>query len=484
MKKHLTDFLEDNAIRLAEKPALIFEDVTLNWQELNDYVQATAKNIAPRLSSTEQQLVSILLSNSWQYVVLYLAILRAGHIVLPLDPTFKKMEIEAICSQMMPALVLTDKDYVELFAPGTTCLLAEDIVTKELPSIQIEYLHLPADKQLATILFTSGTTGKPKAVTYTHANYVWNVEVVKELWQWSKDETLLVSLPLSHWHGIAMGINAGVYHGNTIYLHARFDAEKTLDALASGKISLFQHVPIAYSLIVNYKTDKKYDLSKVRLCVSGSSYLPPAIWHEFKALYAHEILERYGSSEMGLVTSNKLDERLPGSVGYVLPGVDVRVEPDGQLALRSGGVTPGYFGNPEATAKQITHDGYWLTGDVGKYSGKDRLNLVGRIQEKIKKQGYTIYPRDVEWSLLQHTKVKEVFVLGVQKENQLSDTIVYFVVAPGMHEDEVRDYAKQEMPASWRPDVITFLDEIPKTRSGKAKFAELKAMVKNENSSS
>lgn len=477
--EYITDYLRWQASVRSHKPAFVCDDRTLTWSELWQLVEATAARLAPELSATKQEPVGLLLPNSWQFVISYLAILHAGHIAVPLDPSYKKLEIDSIIDQIKPRFTITDEQHKDLFAPAHPVYLAHNIVSGPVtkgPPTDTSFLRLPPDQQIASLLFTSGTTGKPKTAPYTHANHIWNIVVVKDLWKWTCEDTILLSLPLSHWHGLVMGLTGALYHGCTVYLQERFNARATLEVLSTGNVSLFMHVPIAYWLLVNYETDKAYDLSAVRLCISGSSYLPPAVWQAFKSQYGHEILERYGASETGLVASNLLTERQPGSVGKLLPGVEVKLQPDGELAMRSPGLFPGYYANDGATKAKFTKDGFWLTGDIGDFDPDGRLVLKGRIQEKIKKFGYTIYPRDVEWSLLKNPAVKDAVVLGLQDQTQLSDTIAYFIVGD-TDEASITAYCKQHMPAAWRPDVIVFIDEIPKTRSGKPQLPQLKALL-------
>lgn len=472
---HITDFLTQTAQKFPDKSAFVCVDRTLTWAELEVEVDRMAACILSRVPSGEQQVAAILLSNSWQFVVAYLGILRAGHIVLPLDPSFKKLENETITEQVRPVLTVTNSVFSTELPDGFEVLLFES----ETPGTGEELekpVRLSAEEQIATLLFTSGTTGKPKVTAYTHANHMWNIDAVAELWKWTSDDTMLLSLPLSHWHGLVMGIAGALHRGNTVYLHERFNAEDTVRALQSGTISLFMHVPIAYFKLVEYAKAQAVDISGVRLCISGSSFLPPAIWRGFRDLYGQEILERYGSSETGLIASNTLEARHPGVVGRLLPGVEVRVEGDGQLAMRSPGRFLGYFRNEEATRKNFTSDGWWLTGDIGEFNDDGELRLKGRIQEKIKKLGYTVFPRDVEWAVMQHPEVYDVVAIGVQKPDSLSDTMVYFVVS-SLSEEEIKVFCKQHLPGAWRPDRIIKLDEMPKTRSGKPKLAQLRMMI-------
>lgn len=474
--RHIHDYLDANAEKYADEAALVDGDVQLTWRELATKVTDAAAALSHELSGPQQQVVGLLLPNSWRFIVAYLAILRVGHIALPLDPNYKKLEIDGILEQIIPQAIITDDEHEELFgAPILIGNLLDAVAAPEAGA----FVRLDPAEQAASLLFTSGTTGKPKITQYTHANHMWNITAVSDLWQWTHDDTLLLSLPLSHWHGLVMGLDGALYHGNTIYLHERFDAEKTLEALSSGAISLFMHVPIAYSRMVLVDEPERYDLSKVRLCVSGSSYLPPAVWHKFHDRFGHEILERYGASEMGLLVSNRLDDRQPGSVGFMLPDVTIRVTESGELAMKSPGLFPGYYMNEEATKKNMTEDGLWMTGDIGTFAENGRLVLHGRVIEKIKKLGYTVYPRDVEWALLKLEGVTDVVVIGVQDEADLSDTLVYFVVGSAA-EDDIRTYCKAHMPAAWRPDKVIYLEDIPKTRSGKPVRMQLLEMAKGE----
>ncbi len=473
---HIPDYLHKQALDRPDKPALICDDRTLTFKELDDEVRQMAAYIAAAIGeSTEQQVVAVLLSNSWQFVVVHLGTLLAGHIVMPIDPTYKKLEIGGITDQQKPVHVVTTKALAPEFDPELPITTIDDLPWRGAEKT-VDFLRLPATEQAATLLFTSGTTGKPKITAYSHSNHMWNPAAVADLWKWTEDDTILLSTPLSHWHGLAVILNGALLIGNTVYIQERFDPEKTLTKLASGDISLYMHVPIAYYKMVEHAPEKTYDLSKVRLFVSGSSYLPPDIWHQFKKRFGHEILERYGSSETGLIASNPLNERLPGSVGYVLPGVEVRPQADGELAMKSPGLFMGYYKNPEATEAKIIEDGFWMTGDIGDFEGGDpaaRLNLRGRVQEKMKKNGYTLFPRDLEWAIMHNEQIRDAFVLGTQSEGSLSDTLVYFLVTD-LSEAEVQAYCKENLPASWRPDRIVFLPEIPKSPAGKPKLAKLR----------
>jgi len=420
-----------------------------------------------------QQVIGLLFPNSWQFIVAYLAILKLGHIALPLDTNYKSLELGAVIDQIKPLSIITSPDYQAAVANHhAEVYLFEDSLASKIAT-DFQKIRLPAKEQIASVVFTSGTTGQPKAAAYSHANHIWNVLVCSEVWNWDKDDTLLISLPLSHWYGLVMGLAGVLYHGNTLYLHRWFDEEQTMQALASGKITIFTHISTVYFRLLEVKDD--YDISGVRLCISGGSALPPEIWEQFKKRFGQEILECYGSSESGRIASNLLNERIPGSPGRILPQVGVKFSEQGEVLVRSPGVFPGYFRNPAATQASYTKDGWWRTGDIGELQA-GRIVLKGRAQERIRRFGYTISPRDIEWAVHKHPKVKDVYVMGQPKEGDPNDSLSFFITG-NISEAEVSQFCKENLPYAWRPDSIILLGSIPRTRNGKPKISQLKTMV-------
>jgi len=474
-RTHITDYLKINAEKYPDKEALICANRTFTWKTLAEEVTLVANQINQRIGSNEQQIVSTLFPNSWELVVAYLGILEAGHIALPLDIMFKAMEIEAITSQIPPALTITIADNRHSFPANDQRVVLLDTLLKK--TTATPNLRIAPEKQIASMLFTSGTTGKPKAAPYTHANHLWTIATSSKLYEWTPEDTLLLALPLSHWHGLVIGISGALYHGNTIYLQERLDPELMLSTMASGKISLFMHVSLAYTKMVQHEPSKTYDLSAVRLCISASSALPPKIWESFKERFGVEILERYGSSEAGCIASNSLTNRIPGSPGKAVPGTELALHENGELKIKTPALFPGYYHNDEATQKNLLPGGWWLTGDMAEFDAEGHVFLKGRIQEKIKKFGYSLSPRDIEWALQNNNpKLKEVFVMGIQDPQESSDTLAYFIVG-NITEEEVITHCKKHLPSAWRPDRIFILDAIPRTRSGKPIMAALKAML-------
>lgn len=435
---------------------------------VNDAAAALYSKIGKK---TQQQVIGLLLPNSWEFVVAYLAILKLGHIAMPLDPTYKKLEVAMVLNQIPPLLMVSNPAYSKLIdKTGLEVLMFSDLAGAH-PNP--EYLQQDSKTQIASLVFTSGTTGKPKAATYSHRNHIWNIEVCSKVWDWDHEDSLLVSLSLSKWYGLVMGLGGAIYHGNTMYLDDWFDEHETLKTLASGKISIFTHISTTYYKLLEAEGD--FDISKVRLCISGGAALPPAIWQAFKDRFGQEILEVYGSSETGRIASNLLDERIPGSPGRVLDGVELKFSDENEVLIKSEGVFPGYYNNPEATQAAYTTDGYWRTGDIGELNN-ERLVLKGRRMERIRRFGYTISPRDVEWALHQNPDIKEIYVLGVQNPQQPNDRLVYFINST-LGESAIRDFCKQNLPFAWRPDDIIMVEAIPRTKNGKPKISKLRELA-------
>lgn len=475
--QHLTDYLEHHALKCADKPALITDTKTLTWSELNALADSYAYRLAmdlPKHGTAEhQKVIGIMMPNDWQSVVAYLAILKTGHIALPIDPSYKKIEIEAIFTQMHPSII-TGHDVADYSHLANRVVNYQQLSESTQALDKAKTLRFNAKQQIASLLFTSGTTGRPKAAPNTHANHIWNIEVCSQVWGWDDKDTLLISLRLSHWYGLVMGLSGALYHGNTLYLQDWFDPLKTLQSLSSGKISIFTHVPFAYQEMVA-QNNSEFDLSKVRLCISGGAPLPPSLWHEFKDKFGVEILECYGSSETGRIASNLPSERIPGSPGRILPGVRLHITASGEVSIKSPGVFPGYFHNAQAS-KHLRADGdWWRTGDIGELVN-GRLVLKGRVQEKIRKLGYTISPRDIEWALLKNPRIKEAYVMGRQSESGPNDELIYFIVSE-LSDQELEAYYKSDLLFAWRPDKVLRLDKLPRTTNNKPRISSLKALA-------
>lgn len=470
---YLTDYLMRHAQNQKAKTAVSFEGDQITWGQLCDKVINLSGFFSKQLGVKDQQVVTIVMTNSIDFIVVYLAALHAGHIVMPVDPAYKKLEIDAMIERLAPAMIIYQSRYARQIGDHKIPVYdsAELLSKKYSTGAQ---LRISPDKQVASLTSTSGTSGSPKTVPNTHANHIWNIEACSEIWGWTGDDTLLLALPLSHMHGLVIGLSGAVYHGNTIYLRQQnFDAKDVLGELSSGRISFFTHGPIAYSRMLEERGD--YDLSKVRVMISGSAPFPPQLWRDFKDRFGVEVIETYGTSETGRIAGNRPGAIKLGSPGKPMPGADVKTLESGELAVKSPGVFPGYWHNPQATRKAATEDGFWRTGDIAEI--KDGyVYLKGRTQERIRKFGYTVSPRDVEWALLENPKIKEAFVLGIQAADGPNDMIHYFITGD-INEKDVADYCKDNLPFSWRADKVWLLTTLPRTSNGKPHVKKMQEMA-------
>lgn len=468
-KNHITDYLEFNSVNFSDKQALICIDKQMSWAELNHEVELRVDYFIEKLGIKDQKIVGLLMPNTWQFVVSYLAVIKAGHIAMPIDVIYKPLEISAIVNQMKPALIVSDEPGLKRLNGALDAVLFDNL---PLSSPMLDCLQLDANQQVASLVFTSGTTGKPKAAPYTHANHLWNIDVCSQAWGWNSDDTMLISLRLSHWYGICMGLSGAIYHGNTMYLQENFDARTTLQTLAAEKISLFTHTPLAYNKIVEENGD--YDLSSLRLAISGSAPLSPDVWQKFKDKFSIEIIETYGSSESGRIASNTFLERVSGSPGRPLKDVKIKFSNKQELLVKSPGLFPGYYLNPSLTQENLDNEGFWKTGDTAELID-GRIILKGRLQERIRKNSYSISPRDVEWALRENSAVSDAIVLG--STGQGSDSIITYFLVTSATEAEIVNYTKANLPSIWRADKIVLLGEIPRTPNGKADLEKLKALL-------
>jgi malonyl-CoA/methylmalonyl-CoA synthetase len=329
----------------------------------------------------------------------------------------------------------------------------------------------PADPAL--IGYTSGTTGVPKGAVLSHANLLASSEAVRLAWRWSQIDRLVLALPLFHIHGLGVGLHGTLLAGASAVLLPRFDPGAVLDAATRHEATLFFGVPTMYARLA--ASPRLEELARLRLCVSGSAPLPPALFERLADGCGQRVVERYGMTETGMNVSNPHDgERRPGSVGLPLPGVEGRLAESGEILLRGPNVFTGYWGNPSATEASF-EDGWFRTGDVGDLDPDGYLRIVGRTKELIITGGLNVYPREVEDVLIAHPGVAEVAVAGLPDE-EWGEVVTAFVVPAGdppPAEDLVAHAAGQLAPYKC-PRAVHFVESLPRNALGKLLRHELR----------
>jgi malonyl-CoA/methylmalonyl-CoA synthetase len=432
--------------------------------------------------------------SSMAMVEAYLGILRAGATVLLANPTYTESELRHLAEH---------SGAVAAVAAGPS-LVALTRLAEELPALGVVldaaaeegsgHEPLPAQASdpdaVALLAYTSGTTGRPKAVPLTHANVLSSIRAVMLSWRWRPDDVLVHSLPLFHQHGLS-GVTATLLAGSRAVLHAKFDPRETCVTIARERGTVLMAVPAMYERLAACEEFDTIQLASLRLLVSGSAPLSPALATRVEAAAGQLPLERYGTTESGLDVSNLHDgPRRPGSVGLPLPGIELRVlgaeghavadGEDGEIAVRGPQVFSGYRGDEEATAGSFWPGGWFRTGDIGRVDPVDGfLSITGRAKELIISGGMNVYPREVELALEEAPGVARAAVVGVPSERWGEEVVAAVVCAPGaaVDETELIEFARERLAPYKRPKRVVLLAELPVNHMGKVLRSELARMV-------
>jgi long-chain acyl-CoA synthetase len=367
-------------------------------------------------------------------------------------------------------------------AAGAECILVEADGFVELVggAEAITEVADTADDDTAVILYTSGTTGKPKGAELTHANLTRNAEASRGLFDLGSEAVVLGALPLFHSFGQTCGMNATLGAGGTLTLIPRFDPGKALEILQRDQVNVFQGVPTMYGAILHHPEHEQYDVSALRVCASGGSAMPVELMRGFEDAFGCKVLEGYGLSESSPVASfNHPDrERKPGSIGTPIEGVEMQVVDDdgrevdegdvGEIVIRGHNVMKGYWNRAEETEETI-RDGWLHTGDMGRVDEDGYFFIVDRKKDLIIRGGYNVYPREVEEVLYEHPAVREAAVVGIPHDEYGEEIGAAVALKDGeeVGEDELRDFVKEQVAAYKYPRRIWFVDELPKGPTGK-----------------
>ncbi len=442
--------------------------------------------------------VAVFLPNGPAMVAAHLAALRLGAVLLPLNLAYRRREIGAMLSDAAPRLLLADPAILPILAevePEERASLEAVILAEEVlrrmgePGEPAEVDPRPPVRgdDPALLLYTSGTTGKSRGAVLSHNNLLATVTGLLAAWAWEPADVLLLGLPLFHVHGLVVGLNCALAAGATVHL-ARFEAGAALDLLAAGGATLFCGVPTLYVRLVEElrrraARGERPDLSRVRLFCSGSAPLAAETFAAFRELAGHEILERYGMTEAGMILSNPYaGPRRPGTVGTPLPGVSVRIvdeagQPlppggEGELWVRGSSVFAGYHEAPEKTAASFRQDElgrrWFATGDLAREDPvTGAISLLGRRAELILCGGLNVYPREIEEALLACPGVREAAVVG-RPHPEWGEVPVAFLVFDGpLDEAALAGRLRRDLAAFKLPRAFHAVDALPRNALGK-----------------
>jgi malonyl-CoA/methylmalonyl-CoA synthetase len=413
-------------------------------------------------------------ATSAELVIAYIAAIRAGLVVVPLNTAYTETEVTRIIRAARPAAAAVDDDRRADWireAAGESALIR---------SLGLEHLPPPQPGDAidgsgrddpALLVYTSGTTGRPKGAPLTHGNLLASASAVELAWRWTADDRLLLTLPLFHLHGLGVGINGSLCAGGSIVLREKFDAAD-VGAQACSGVSLFFGVPTMYERLST--SGALGELSRLRLLVSGSAPLPATLAIDVAERTGQMPLERYGMTETVMLTSNPYEgERKPGTVGFPLPGVSIRLGADAEVQVSGPNVISGYHEQPDANAEAFTADGWFRTGDLGEFDEDGYLRLVGRSKDLIISGGYNVHPREVEEALATHPDVVEVAVVGRPSRRWGEEVTAVVVASRALTDEELRSHAAGQLAPYKVPKRVEFIDRLPRNALGKVLRGEL-----------
>src|SRR5438093_9991729 len=467
-------------LRGGSRPALIAGNITL----LHDQLRVAASGAAERLKEvgvTQGLHVALFAENSASWIVTYLGLQLLGATVVGMNPAFKEAEAEQILTDSEAAVVLVDvgrQPLIDALRPRLKALRRtarlEQIGSSVPSSLVGEGWGGPSlhPESPAILLYTSGTTGKPKAPLLDHGNLLAQGRGVVEAWRWTAEDRLVLALPLFHVHGLAIALHGSLIAGGCAVL-VPFSPENVVRELQAGG-TMFFGVPAMYQRLTEYLDRNPADLGHVRLFVAGSAPLPATLFERCERVLGQPVLERYGITEGGIVVSNPYDgPRQPGRVGYPLPGVEVRLGEQDEVQLKGGQVFKGYWRNAAASA-DVFVDGWFRTGDIGEIAADGSLAIRGRIKELIISGGYNVYPREVEMVLEQHPAVAEVAVAGLPSERWGEEVTAFVVTRSQVQAEDLITFARDRLATYKCPRAVHFIEAIPRNAMGKIDRSKLR----------
>ena len=432
--------------------------------------------------------ISVQIEKSAENVALYLAALRSGLVYTPLNTAYTKDEIAYFLEDGEPAIFVCDPAQEEALATvakqtGCNAVLTIDengdgslmnAVERSEPFDDCVTRH---GDDLAAILYTSGTTGRSKGAMLSHDNLASNATALHQLWGFEAGDVLLHALPIFHVHGLFVAFHTAMLNGSEILFLPKFDVNAIRKTLPGSTVMM--GVPTFYSRLLAEEDFTKEECRHMRLFISGSAPLTEETHKGFSARTGHDILERYGMSEAGMITSNPLDgDRIAGTVGYPLWGVDLRIANEngealpvgeaGAVEIRGPNVFKGYWRMPEKTAEEFTEDGWFKTGDIGALSDDGRLTLVGRAKDLIIAGGYNIYPKEIEAVLDTVSGVSESAVIGVPHPDMGEGVVAVLVAGKNLaaSDDALRE-AMSSLARFKQPRKFIWIDALPRNAMGK-----------------
>ncbi|HAS40357.1 MAG TPA: long-chain fatty acid--CoA ligase [Microscillaceae bacterium] len=497
--------LVNQAFKYLEKVAIVDEHNTYTYAELLEVSERIAQFLLHQNNGQDlkEARVAFMAIPNFYYAAIQWGIWRAGGIAVPLGISHPIPEIEYILEDTQAKIVLTTNDYQDFLKPlNQADLLVEN--AEQLPQTNgnVALPEVEANRR-ALIIYTSGTTSRPKGVVTTHEIIKAQITTLTEAWGWTPEDYILHTLPLHHVHGIINILYSALWSGAKCEMMPKFDGKKVWEKFAKGDLSLFMAVPTVYNRLIAYwdslEPEEQQRLSEgvknMRLMVSGSAALPVSVLLKWKEISGHTLLERYGMTEIGMAVSNPLlGERKPGFIGRPLPGVEIILVgennelitgPDdmGEIRVKSPSVFLEYWGKPDITRDSFV-DGWFCTGDIAVRDNDGYYRILGRNSvDIIKSGGYKISALEIEEVLRKHPNIKEAAVVGIPNEKWGEMVAAAIVTKPHNHFiglETLRDWASEYLAKYKLPNEVMMLKDLPRNAMGKVTKPALVKLFKED----
>jgi long-chain acyl-CoA synthetase len=487
MGMNLASIVTESAERVPDAPAIRLGEVELSYAELDDRSARLATLLAEKGVGPGDR-VGAMLPNVPDFPVAYYGVLRAGAIVVPMNVLLKQREIAFYLEDSGAKLLLAWHGFAEEARAGAADAGAE-LVEVEPAAFATTLAELEPTPTLAdtteddtaVILYTSGTTGKPKGAELTHANLALNADVSsRTTCEIAADDVVLGALPLFHSFGQTVGMNASLRVGACLTLVPKFDPGEALATMQRDRVTHFYGVPTMFGALLHHPEREAFDTSTLRTCITGGASMPVEVLRGFEDAFGAIVLEGYGLSETSPVSSsNHPDkERKPGSIGTPIEGVEMRVVDEndepveqgevGEIVIRGHNIMKGYWQRPDAT-EEAMRGGWFHSGDMARTDEEGYFFIVDRKKDLIIRGGYNVYPREVEEVLYEHPKIREAAVVGVPHDEWGEEIGAAVVLMEGeeLSPEEISAYVKDRIAAYKYPRIVWFLDDLPKGPTGK-----------------
>ncbi|MGD2009227.1 MAG: acyl-CoA synthetase [Cellvibrionales bacterium] len=478
--------------------ALVDGEQTRTYADLDKQIDRFAGGLLAGQVDLQEERIAFLMPASFEYVTTLHGIWRAGGIAVPLNTASALPELEHCLSSIGVGRLVTVSDRLSGIQPLCDELAIELLEFSQCLGDGNSALPELTPERRALIVFTSGTTSKPKGVVTTHGTIAAQISTLVDAWEWQPSDVIPLFLPLHHVHGIINVLSCALWSGATVHLMPKLDLNSLCDQVARGVFTVFMAVPTIYVKLIDYLTDMDpadrsaiaSGFADMRLNVSGSAACPVEIFDSWQRLTGQVLLERYGMTEIGMALSNPYrGERRAGCVGQPLPGVEVQLfdeqhraitEPAtaGEIRIKGGNVFLEYWNNPKATASSF-HDGWFCTGDVAVVED-GYYRIMGRSSiDIIKSGGYKLSALEIEGKLLAHPAVAEIAVLGIEDRTWGEAVAAVVVLRPGadLTGEDLKTWCEGRLSSYKIPKHLVVMESLPRNAMGKVVKPKLKELL-------